>query len=312
MQKIVSVSPFRCRMWDMHDRLEHYITEESCRAEIESFMRHGQLVPAIGRPLHADLSCEIELFCGARRLFVARHLNKPLLVELRDLTDREGVVAMDIENRQRKDVSPYERGLSYAQWLRSGHFQSQEEMARALKVSASQVSRLLKLARLPSVVVNAFATPLDICEGWGLELLDALEDRNRREPTLQKARSISAESPRPGARHVFQLLLSASARGRKPKPRGYDEVVKDCAGRPLFRIRQQSMSIAVLMPRDRVSALVLEEIRRALSDLLQAANTKVLGVAASKHEMTEQDGISTAPLSMPGGPAWSGDATLTL
>ena len=59
-QTIVSVNPFRCRMWALHDRLEDQITEESCRGEIESIMRHGQLVPVLGRRLQGAPMHEIE------------------------------------------------------------------------------------------------------------------------------------------------------------------------------------------------------------------------------------------------------------
>src|SRR5579862_9529454 len=122
---IVLISPFRCRMWALHDRLESDITEESCKAEIGSFQRHGQLVPVLGRRLRNDAHHDVELIYGARRLFVARHLNMRLRVELRSLDDRAAIVAMDIENRQRTDISPYERGLSYARWLSQRHFPSQ-------------------------------------------------------------------------------------------------------------------------------------------------------------------------------------------
>lgn len=81
----------------------------------------------------------------ARLLFVARHLNAQLLVGKRPMSDLEAIVAIDIENPQRVDVSPYERGLSFAQWLRAGYFNSQDDIARALQISASQVSRLLRL-----------------------------------------------------------------------------------------------------------------------------------------------------------------------
>jgi ParB-like chromosome segregation protein Spo0J len=69
-------------------------------------------VPALGRPLHGDLEFDVEIIYGARRLFVARHLNMPLQVELREMSDREALVAMDIENRLRTDISPYERGTA--------------------------------------------------------------------------------------------------------------------------------------------------------------------------------------------------------
>src|SRR5262245_61544618 len=121
MKCIVAVNPFECRLWDLHDRLESQLTEKSCTAEIESFGKHGQLVPALGRPLTQDPTYKVELIYGARRLFVARHINSPLLVEIREMTNREAIVAMDIENRQRTDISAYERGLSYARWLRTGH-----------------------------------------------------------------------------------------------------------------------------------------------------------------------------------------------
>jgi hypothetical protein len=36
-----------CRMWDMHDRLEADVTEAICKEEIDSFLKHGQLVPVL-------------------------------------------------------------------------------------------------------------------------------------------------------------------------------------------------------------------------------------------------------------------------
>jgi ParB family chromosome partitioning protein len=226
-------------------------------------------VPVLGRPLHDDPTHDIELVYGARRLFVARHLNKPLAVELREISDREAIVAMDVENRQRADISPYERGMSYARWLRSGYFNSQDELASALKISSSQVSRLLKLARLPAVIVSAFASPVQICEGWGLDLIDALDDPERRQRTVNKARALGNIFPRLSAREVYQQLRAASAVGRKPKRGAHDEVVKDLMGAPLFRIRQHANSIAVLLPVEKTSAQTLENIRSALRNIMQ-------------------------------------------
>jgi ParB family transcriptional regulator, chromosome partitioning protein len=112
MSTVVSISPFECKMWEMHDRMMSYITEKGCSSEIESVSKHRQLLPVLGRTLKDDPHYKVELIYGARRLFVARHLNIQLLVELRRLSDVEAIIAMDIENRVRKDVSPYERGLA--------------------------------------------------------------------------------------------------------------------------------------------------------------------------------------------------------
>jgi ParB family chromosome partitioning protein len=259
-------------MWELHDRLETHITEHTCRAEIESFEKHGQLVPVLGRPVKDDSSYDVELIYGARRLFVAQHLNKPILVEVRAMTDMEAIVAMDIENRQRKSISPYEQGLCYAQWLRARYFASQDDIARTLRISSSQVSRLLKIARLPPVVVNAFESPLDIREGWGLDLALAWEDPPRKAALIDRARAVSAMPQRPASAEVFRQLISSAARGRPIPRKAHDEVIKDDLGNALFRIRQQRKTIALLLPATSVSAPTLMEIKRALVRILQDSN----------------------------------------
>jgi len=263
-------------MWELHDRLEGEITPETCREEILSFAKHGQLVPALARPLRANREHDFELIYGARRLFVAQHVNTPLLVEIRELTDREAIAAMDIENRQRKDISPYERGLSYALWMREGHFESQEEIARFLKVSASQVSRLLRLARLPSVIVSAFGSGSEICESWGLDLADALDDPQRRQATIQCARAITLLPERPRAQEIYRRLLAAAARGRKVRGCSHDEVVSGEDGSHLFRIRFQRSSVALVVPANTVSAQALAKMRRAVAEILQDETSQVV------------------------------------
>lgn len=273
MRSIVAVNPFRCRMWAFHDRLEEHINAETCRAEIESFEKRGQLVPALGRRIHGDPKFDVELIYGARRLFVARHLNAQLLVEMRPMSDLEAIVAIDIENRHRMDVSPYERGLSFAQWLRAGYFASQDDIARALQISASQVSRLLRLARLPSVILSAFGSPTTICEAWGRDVLDCLDDPSRRQATINAARALAKMEPRLEPREVHRQLMLA-AHGRKIRRPARDEVVKDELQRPLFRIRRGSRSVAFTIQIDQATPPVLEEMRQAIATVLRKANSR--------------------------------------
>jgi len=267
-KQITLINPFRYRLWDLHDRFEANITEESCRAEVESISRHGQIVPALGRAVRGNPGYDVEIICGARRLFVARHIKRDLAVELRDVSDREALILMDTENRQRTDISPYERGMSYGRWLSSGHFQSQEDIARALKVSAAQVSRLLKLARLPAVVVDAFASPCDIYESWGLELVEALGEPERRAQTIKRARALCTQNPRPRGADVYRELLTSGCKGGRTKATKHDEVVKDNSGQPLFRIRQLRNSIALLLPVEKTPATTLAAIRQTLVTML--------------------------------------------
>ena len=285
VRSIVAVNPFRACMWSLHDRNEEHVNEQTCKAEIASFARHGQLVPALGRVLHGDPGYDIELIYGARRLFVARHLNVPLLVEMREICDRDALLAMDIENRQRTDISPYERAVSYERWLRTGHFGSQDDIARALKVSSSRVSRLLRLAKLPGVILNAFASPLEIREAWGLDIMNALDDPRRRSSVLQTARAMGASSPHLPAKQVYRELIIASARGRRPKPAAPVEIVRDRGGAPLFRIRQLNTAVSLVVPRQAVSAATLLEICALLAQILERGPKETSNRSASVHTL---------------------------
>jgi ParB family transcriptional regulator, chromosome partitioning protein len=271
---VVTMNPFRCRMWEHHDRLESGINEKTCKAEIESFLKHGQLVQVLGRPLRGDPNHDVELIFGARRLFVAQHLNCPIRVEIRPMSDMEAVIAMDVENRQRQEISPYEQGQCYARWLRTKFFDSQDDIARTLNVSTSQISRMLKLSRLPAVIVGAFDNPANICETWGLDLMQAWEDPGRRSSMGEKARAISAQGARLPAREVYKQLVASRVKGRQVRSPPHDEVVTNDDDVPLFRVRRHMKWISLMLPADQVSATTLREVCTEIAGVLQRATTQ--------------------------------------
>lgn len=264
----VMMNPFRCRMWKLHDRLDDYLTEQTCKAEIESIARNGQLVPVLGRRLTGDPNHDVELIFGARRLFVARHLNKPLRVQLRELSDAEALIAMDAENRHRKDISPYERSLSYSRWLSAGYFSSQEDIARALQIAPSQVSRLLKLARLPSVIVGAFPSAVEIVEAWGVDLSEAWERPELRPLLARKARQIAASPEKPTARQVYEQIMSAVIDARPIRAMKHDEVIVSDAGKPLFRVRRLRRAVVLSLPVT-IATSTFEDITRTVAEILE-------------------------------------------
>lgn len=303
MSEVISVSPFRCRMWRGHARLDEHINEETCRAEIDSFLTHGQQLPVLGRPLRGDKTHDFELICGARRLFVARHLNLPLMIDVRELTDSEAIVAIDIENRLRRDLSPYERGRAYDFWIRSGLFPSQKELARSLKISVSQVSRLIRLALLPQPIVEAFDNPLDIRENWGSSLINLWEDPDKRQALTTTARAIVEESVPRSADSTFKRLLAVAGgerNGAAVRSEVQDEVIKDDNGSTLFRLRGHRNDTAVLIPAGTVSRKVLSEIKLKVSEILQRATNRTVSAPATVP-------VGAAPVGLEAGGAARGE-----
>lgn len=276
----IAADPFRCRAWDLNDRIEEYVTEESCRAEIASVQRDGQLVPVVGRTLKGNPDFDIEIVCGARRLFIARHLRIPIRVEIRDLTDRQAAVAVETENSLRKQTSPYERGMWLAKLLRQGVYRSRDEMARDLSITPTQVTRLLKFSELPAILVGAFPSPHDILESWAVELHKAWKDERRRLVT-ERCRSLCATSPRPPAASVYETLIASPTHAGRARAERSRQIVKGPDGAALLRFERQRKDIVLRIPNALVDPTLEAELTRLVSALLirhtAGRSCKILG-----------------------------------
>ncbi len=237
------VDPACCRMWARHNRKYNLLNEENCRDLIEGIRAQGQQeFPAIVRRI-SEPDAEYEVICGARRHFAISWLranNYPqfrYLVEVRDLSDEEAFRLADIENRDRADISDYERAVDYARAIDLYYGGKQKTMARRLDVSEVWLSRYLELSRLPEAVIAAFPSVLDIREAHARTLKPLLKDRKSRLDVLRVADEISEIQKRAkadqgsylDARTVIARLRSAVAEPGRSKPvkRAYKGVVKE-------------------------------------------------------------------------------------
>lgn len=262
------ISPAKCKMWALHVRAEDSINAASCASLIGSIGRHGQRHPVLARPRHSSEGTEYELIYGARRLFTAQQLGIDLLVDVRDIDDRAALIEMDIENRPREDISPYERGVNYSRWLRAGYFKNQMELAKELGISEARVSRLLKYSQLPAVVVAVFDSVRDIREEWAVRLANKCRDPKLRTDIMRRARERAASPRKSSPQCIFDALLRGAAeKGIKDPSR--DEVIKGSNGKSLFRIAVHAKTLHVVLPRAEVSPAILEDITRAVAAAME-------------------------------------------
>ncbi|HZF31383.1 MAG TPA: ParB/RepB/Spo0J family partition protein [Gammaproteobacteria bacterium] len=257
-------------MWELHDRLSENIDVRSCGTLIDSIQKHGQKQPVLARPPSGRDNFEYELIYGARRLFAAQHLGIDLLIDLREIDNRSALIEMDVENRVRADISAYERGRSYQRFLTSGYFKNQTEMAKALGVSDSQVSRLLRYAELPAAVVGAFSSPNDIREEWAVALAKLCADPETRTRVMNRARTLSAVPGRGSPQTVFDILVNGRGSHSPSPSRSRDVVVKDPRGRPLFRVRFQAKAVHLVLPREAITLPGLRRINEYVARVLVA------------------------------------------
>ncbi|MEP5757795.1 MAG: ParB/RepB/Spo0J family partition protein [Litoreibacter sp.] len=226
------IDPVQCKMWDRHNRDYALLTEDNCRDLIDGIKSQGrQEFPAIVRQIDGVGGHEFEVICGARRHFAVTWLqanNYPqfkYLVEVRDLSDEEAFRLADIENRDREDISDYERAVDYASALNVYYSGKQKAMAARLEVSEAWLSRYLNLSKLPREIIAAFASKRDIRELHARTLKPLILKPSDRSKVFACALSLSEaqEEAREGrglpvgASQVV-AALKASVAARKPKP----------------------------------------------------------------------------------------------
>lgn len=152
-----------------------------------------------------------EIVFGHRRHQACLELNLLVLATIENVSDQGLFVEMDRENRSRKNLSPWEQGMMYLKALDEGLFPSQRKLAEAVGIDLSALGKALNLARLPSVVIQAFPSPLDIQYRWAKPLTDALAENEK--GVLSKAKLLASESNRGSAKDVFEHLVNNAPQG---------------------------------------------------------------------------------------------------
>lgn len=274
------VDPARCRMWSRHNRDYALLSEENCRDLIDGLKAQGQQeFPAIVRRVEEE-DHDFEVICGARRHYAVSWLrahNYPqfrYLVEVRDLTDEEAFRLADIENRDREDISDYERAVDYAQAIRLYYGGKQKDMAARLEVSPPWLSRYLVLAKMPEQILDAYASRRDIKERHARALKPLLAEPKQAQAVLAEAAVLASMQARAAAgqggyveaAEVFRRLTRA-ARPKAPvaKPEA-GKVYRRSAGERGIAVKKRGNEVQMTFDAD----LSASALRGAFESYLKA------------------------------------------
>ena len=120
---------------------------------LESIRASGQDSPILVRP-HPATAGRYQVAFGHRRLRVAAELGRPVRAIVRQLSDRDLVVAQGQENSARADLSFIERARFASKLETSGY--DRETIILALSVDKTTVSRMISVAtQIPDELVTA-------------------------------------------------------------------------------------------------------------------------------------------------------------
>jgi len=90
------------------------------------------------------------------------------------MSDIDLFLALERENRERDDLSPYDQGRMYFSALDGKLFKSQRSLAAAIGVSHTWVRKAIQIARLPFDLVKAFSDPPAIQPAHAEDIAGAL------------------------------------------------------------------------------------------------------------------------------------------
>jgi ParB family transcriptional regulator, chromosome partitioning protein len=227
------LDPARVRVWPGNARSYAHLSEENCRELIDSIVAEGgQKVPAVVRRVEGDDAHDYEVIAGTRRHWSVSWLRAhsypemQFVAQVAQLDDEAAFRLADLENRARADVSDLERARNYRAALATHYGNHQARMAERLKLSKGWLSKMLKVAALPEVVVSAFASPGDVQLKPAYALAQALDDPRAAPLILAKARALAAEQARRrdagtagwAAPEVIRQLMEAPRAGAPAGP----------------------------------------------------------------------------------------------
>ena len=170
----------------------------------------GNVQAILVRPL-AGQAGRYELVFGHRRHRACAELGLPVLatIETEPISDLELFAAMDRENRERADLSPYEQGQMYRRALDAGLYPSNRRLAEALGVSHTWVANVLAVADLPPAVLECFRSPLEVQHRHARQLAAALD--HDRKGVLRRAEKLRQAGSKLAAGAVVAALVKAEA-----------------------------------------------------------------------------------------------------
>lgn len=216
--------------------------DETFKSFKASIQANGQDTPITVRPAADGAAKTYELVAGHRRLEAVKRLNQEtpggflILARLdsKAVAAKDLVVKMYRENADRQDLSAYETGTMFAQWLSTGICETQRELAALVGLKENTVSQYITIGQLPAEVCAAFGDVRAISVRWASSLSGALKAHPRQ--VQARAKQLAQVSPKPDAQVVYEALVAA-APSRRASARG--EKVSDTVkvnDRVLFKI----------------------------------------------------------------------------
>ena len=263
---IFEIDPKRCKPWKFHNRDRAWLNEKACEDLISSIKANGQIEPVLVRKISSS-NYDFEIIYGVRRWYACSQIPGQMLkAKISEDDDKQCMILMHIENADSQDISDFERAYSFSKQMKSGCFESQLEFAKALNVSKSNMSRMLKAAEIFDYpwLRKLFISMVDIPVFRAAELATLLKNPHTLSIIKERASVLLLEMEQGHSMGALNILkiLSSSGKGEDGVDKKIDSHLEgfscklDSRGRLIMYLSPKLKSVS----RKEVDAAVLRMV----------------------------------------------------
>ncbi len=213
-------------------------------ALVASIRDHGQQVPILVRP-HPEAEGRYQIVYGRRRVAALRALGQPARALVRDLDDRQLVLAQGQENSARKDLTFIEK-VNFAAQMRNAAY-DRKAICDALSVDKTVISRMLSIAdRVPTDMIEMIGAAPGVGRDRWSDLAARIEAGK-----IETAAAAAMIAALPGGADS-DARFEAVLRADPPKPRAKpdpSEVITGSDGQPIARLTRGASGLTLALPR---------------------------------------------------------------
>jgi ParB family transcriptional regulator, chromosome partitioning protein len=158
--------------------------EQEFNELLEAIRERGQDSPILVRP-HPSKTGRYMVVFGHRRLQVARLLGRKVRAVVKEMKDREHVIAQGQENSARANLSFIEKALFAANLARLRYDEDNATILAALAVDRTTLSKMLSVAGLPEQILHAIGPAKGVGRDRWYELKLLLEKPSSHDAALK-------------------------------------------------------------------------------------------------------------------------------
>lgn len=288
-ETLLWVDPKECKPSSVNARDYAKLNKENCADVISSIQAEGkQLFPAVVRRTN-DPETPYEIVSGLRRHFSISWLNANnypdfrYLISIKEMDDESAWRLSDVENRSRKDITDYERAVSYRDALAQYYGGSTERMAERIKISVRNLRRYIQLADLDKIIVDAIGGEDLVKVAHAVTIQPELgKSKMNREAILAEAEALAkqqAERRTKGESLIpptdaVKRLIKASTKKLNLNTRTKPVEILSKSGKPLLEFVPVGRSGLSIKIHKKIDAS-LEELKAEMEKILEEAYSKL-------------------------------------